>query len=151
MGTVFPDDFEVEVRDRRDGMELVGVVALVSPGNKGRDEERRAFVAKCASHIHRGIGVVVVDIVTPHGHGLHGDLLAFLGGREGPVFAHEAPLSAVAYRSVLAGEKPRLDIWHEPLALGEQLPLMPLPLRGAKPLPLDLEAAYQHAREDSGL
>jgi hypothetical protein len=36
----------------------------VSPANKDRDETRRAFIAKCAAYLQRGIGLIVVDIRT---------------------------------------------------------------------------------------
>src|SRR5207245_1335800 len=61
---VFPDDLEVQVLDQRDDARLVGVVELVSPRNKDRAASRRAFAAKYAAYLQRGIGVVVADIVT---------------------------------------------------------------------------------------
>src|SRR5262245_47168906 len=40
---VFPDAFEVRVYETEGGFKLVGVIELVSPSNKDRPEERRAF------------------------------------------------------------------------------------------------------------
>src|SRR5262249_33979614 len=60
MPAVFPDEFEVQVFRSSGGATLVGAIELVSPGNKDRPETRRAFVAKCASYLHEGIGLIVV-------------------------------------------------------------------------------------------
>ena len=35
---------------------ISGAIELASPGNKDRPETRRAFAAKCASYLARGIG-----------------------------------------------------------------------------------------------
>ncbi len=153
VGITFPDDIEVRIIDTRDGARVVAVIELVSPGNKDREEATRAFVAKCAAYAQRGIGVVVVDIVTSRGGNLHDDLMAFLGGPDGSAFPEDTPLYAVAYRPTSSKKRPRsrLDVWREALAVGAPLPRLPLYLRGAGCVPLDLEAAYTHAREDSGL
>src|SRR5439155_12830290 len=83
MPALFPDDFEVQVFSSVAGPTLVAAIELVSPGNKDRDEARRAFVAKCAAYLQRGIGLIVVDIVTVRHANLHDDLVAFLGHRDG--------------------------------------------------------------------
>ena len=54
---------EVEIRIVG-GATLVGAIELVSPGNKDRAEAHRAFAAKCASYLHEGIGLVIIDVVT---------------------------------------------------------------------------------------
>src|SRR5688572_21571470 len=43
---VLPDDFEVRVFHTAAGMTLVAVIELVSPGNKDRPEQWRAFATK---------------------------------------------------------------------------------------------------------
>src|SRR5262249_39712472 len=78
LGITFPDDIEVQVVDTRDGAAVVAVVELVSPRNKDRPSARRDFVAKCAAYLQRGLGVVVVDIVTSRGGNLHDALMEFL-------------------------------------------------------------------------
>src|SRR5262249_19307071 len=60
----FPDAFEVLVFESEGGARLVAAIELVSPGNKDRDAHRRAFAVKCASNRARGIGLIVIDIVT---------------------------------------------------------------------------------------
>jgi hypothetical protein len=52
MPGIFPDSFEVRVYSFSDGRTLVEAIELISPGNKDRREERRAFATKCASYLH---------------------------------------------------------------------------------------------------
>jgi hypothetical protein len=44
-----------------------------------------------------------------------------------------------------------LDIWHEALGVGSPLPTMPLWLRGAICLPVDLETTYERTRSEQRL
>lgn len=53
------------------GARLVAAIELVSPANKDPADTRRAFVAKCASYLSQGIGLIVVDIVTTRHANLH--------------------------------------------------------------------------------
>ncbi|HMC67459.1 MAG TPA: DUF4058 domain-containing protein, partial [Gemmataceae bacterium] len=64
MPAVFPDSFEVRVFSTMGGRTLVGAIELVSPGNKDRPDERRAFATKCASYLHQGVSLIIMDIVT---------------------------------------------------------------------------------------
>ena len=144
---VFPDDFEVKVFNNLAGPTLVAAIELVSPGNKDRDEMRRAFAAKCAAYLQRGIGLVVVDIVTSRHANLHDELMALLGHISGFAFPTPTPLYATAYRPAHRQERNEIDIWREPLALGQPLPILPLAVRGLGDLPMDLEATYTEARQ----
>ena len=44
-----------------------------------------------------------------------------------------------------------MDVWTVPLTVGRPLPTLPLALRGANAVPLDLEATYTEARARSRL
>jgi hypothetical protein len=144
---VFPDDIEVEVFDLRDGKRLVAVIELISPRNKDREEARRAFAAKCLAYLQRGIGLIIVDIVTARSGNLHQDLLEMLGQAGAAALPPDTPLYAVAYRPAHRKESNQLDLWPVPLALGQPLPLLPLALRGAFFVPVDLEATYTETRQ----
>jgi hypothetical protein len=145
---VFPDDIEVEVFDlRQDGKRLVAIIELISPRNKDREEARRAFVAKCAAYLQRGIGLIVVDIVTSRGGNLHHELMEFLGQPQGSVLPAETDLYAVAYHPARCKEINCLDLWPMALTVGQPLPLLPLGLLGAFFVPVDLEATYTEARQ----
>src|SRR5262249_45008568 len=60
---VFPETFEVRILNTDAGPKLVAAIELISPGNKDRAAERRAFAAKCASYLSQGISLIIVDIV----------------------------------------------------------------------------------------
>ncbi|HEY7314983.1 MAG TPA: DUF4058 family protein [Gemmataceae bacterium] len=148
---VFPDDFEVRIHDQLDGAQLVAAVELASPRNKDRPESRRAFAAKCAAYLQRGIGLIAVDIVTSRHANLHNEL-AQLMGWGGPLpMPADALLYAVAYRPARRQERNEIDIWPAPLEVDGTLPLLPLALKRARAIPLDLEATYTHARQRSRL
>jgi hypothetical protein len=138
---VFPDRFEVRVFTTRDGRQLVGAIELISPGNKDRADERRAFLAKCANYLFQGVSVVIIDIVTNRHANLHNELLNWL---EAPaaLLPDAVDLYAAAYRPVLRGELPQFDIWAHPCAVGEALPTMPLRLTGDLFVPVEFEATY---------
>jgi len=148
---VFPDDIEVLVRDTRDDYRLVAVVELVSPGNKDRPESRQAFAAKVAAYLQRGVGLLVVDIVTSRQANMHNELVRLLGHDAAFLMAEEATLYAVAYRPVRRQEKNQIDVWPMAFAVGAPLPLAPLGLRGNGCVPVDLEVTYTLARQRSRL
>jgi hypothetical protein len=142
---LFPDDFRVMVFSSAAGPTLVAAIELVSPGNKDRDDTRRAFAAKCSTYLQQGIGLNVVDIVSSRHANLHDELMALLGHGAGFVFPAPTPLYATAYRPVHRQQRNEIDLWREPLALGGPLPTLPLAVRGLGSLPIDLEATYTEA------
>jgi hypothetical protein len=148
---VFPDDFEVQLFEQRGGMRLVAVVELVSPCNKDRAESRRAFTTKCAAYLQRGISLIVVDTVTERHFNLHNELAELLGWGEPLLMPATCFLYAVAYRPVHCPEKNEIDLWPAALRIGDSLPLLPLALKGAQAVPLDLGATYTDARRRSRL
>lgn len=148
---IFPDDLEVQVRDERADARLVAVVELVSPRNKDRPDSRRAFGVKGATYLQRGIGLVIVDVVTGRNSNLHNELMSLLVLGEECTMPGRPSLYAVAYGPVRRGEVNQIDVWPSSLTLGESLPLLPLVLRGFGAVPLDLEATYTDARERSRL
>jgi hypothetical protein len=143
----FPDDFAVHVFSSEAGPTLVAAIELVSPGNKDRAETRRAFAAKCAAYLQRGIGLMVVDIVTSRHANLHDDLMELLGQVEGLTFPTPTPLYTTAYRPAHRAGRNEIDLWREPLALGQPLPTLPLAVRGLGCLAIDLEGTYMEARK----
>jgi hypothetical protein len=142
---VFADDFEVRVFSSRTGPTLIGAIELVSPGNKDRPEARRAFATKCASYLHEGISLVVIDIVTGRRANLHNEVAALLATGEEAVLPDDAALYAVAYRPVRRAGREEVDGWPATLAVGERLPVLPLALSAEISMPVDLEATYTDA------
>jgi hypothetical protein len=148
---VFPDEIEVQVFHQSGGATLVGVVELISPGNKDRPETRRAFAAKCASYLQQGIGLVIVDIVTERQSNLHNELVRVLEQPARFEFGDELVLYAVAYQPSRRSGEDRIDAGLYPLALGKPLMIVPLALRGIGTVPVDLETTYMSACRASRL
>jgi len=146
MPAFFPDDMEVQVFSNLAGPTLVAAIELVSPGNKDRGEARRAFVAKCVTYLQRGIGLIVVDIVSSRHANLHDELMTLLGLSDGFTFATPTSLYATAYRPAHREDRNEIDLWRSPLTLGQDLPMLPLAVRGLGCLPINLETTYMEAR-----
>jgi hypothetical protein len=144
---LFPDDFEVQVFSTVAGPTLVAAIELVSPANKDRDEMRRAFAAKCAAYLQRGIGLMVIDIATSRHANLHDELMTLLGHSPAAAFPTPTSLYVTAYRPVHRQQRNEIDLWREPLTVGGALPTMPLAVRGLGFLPIDLEGTYTEARK----
>lgn len=143
----FHDEFVVQVFSNLAGPTLVAAIELVSPRNEDRPEARRDSAAKCAAYLQRGIGLIVVDIVTSRHANLHDELMVLLGHANGFAFPAPTPLYATAYRPAHRQERNEIDLWREPLAVGQSLPTLPLAVRSLGCLPIDLEATYQEARQ----
>ncbi|MGP0065483.1 MAG: DUF4058 family protein [Isosphaeraceae bacterium] len=148
---VFPDDIEVHIRDKLFEVNALAVVELVSPGNKDRPESRLAFSDKSAAYLQRGIGLITLDIVTGRHFNLHNELISRLGLASTFAMAEDSVLYAVAYRPIRRLEQNEIDAWPVNLSVGGPLPVLPLCLRRFRPVPLDLEAAYEDACRRSRL
>ena len=141
------DEVSVEVLTDDGDPRLAAAVELVSPRNKDRPRAREAFAAKCAEHLRRGCGVVVVDAVTTRRADLHADLLAALGANVGAdaEAGGAGSLTAVSYRSVCHDGAGQLLAWPAALGVGRPLPTLPLWLGADLAVPLDLEASHAAA------
>lgn len=151
MPTVFPDEFEVRIFDSSGGATLVAAIELVSPGNKDRPETRKAFAAKCATYLHRGVGLVIVDVVTEKLCNLHNELIDLLGQDARFAFAEPLAIYTSAFRPARRKEGDQIDLWLYPLSLAQPLPTVPLALRNGPTVPVDLDATYNEARQRSRL
>jgi hypothetical protein len=134
------DAVEVMIFNSEAGPTLAGAIELVSPANKDRPAHRDAFVSKCETYLQQGVGLVVVDIVTGRRVNLHDELVVRMAPETSPL---SADLYAAAYRPVDRDGQPSLDMWLETLAVGQSLPTLPLWLRGALCVPVELDATYQ--------
>jgi hypothetical protein len=150
ISTVFPDSLEVLVFSSEAGPTLVAAIELVSPGNKDREEHRRAFAAKCSSYVQQGIGLMIVDIVTNRQANLHNAFVRLLHAG-GSFLLPEELLYATAYRPVRREDTDEIEVWPATLTVGRSLPVLPLPLDKALCVPLDLGATYGEACQRSRL
>jgi hypothetical protein len=141
----FPPGCTVEIQITEGGRTLVAAIELVSPGNKDREGKRRLFAAKCATYLSRGIGLVVIDVVTSRQANLHNDLVQLLGLDAALQMPGPAGLYTVAYRPLRREGAEQIEAWPMPLAIGRPLPAVPLALAADLCLAVDLEVAYADA------
>ncbi|HEV3259077.1 MAG TPA: hypothetical protein VG013_19550, partial [Gemmataceae bacterium] len=87
------------------GLTLVAAIELISPCNKDRPAERRAFATKCASYLSQGISVVVIDIVTSRSANLHNETMRLMEAATELDVPADRNLYAVAYRPVRRQER----------------------------------------------
>jgi hypothetical protein len=142
---VFPETFEVRVLSTDTGPKLVAAIKLVSPGNKDRPAERRAFATKCASYPCQGVSVMIMDIVTNRRGNLQNAILQVMEAADVLLMPAEAILYAAAYRPLRRGTGDEINVWRARLALGQRLPTLPLGLRADLVIPVDFELAYAEA------
>jgi hypothetical protein len=140
---VFPPSATVEILATEGGRTLVAAVELVSPANKDRPASRRLFAAKCASYLSRGMGLIIVDVVSSRQGNLHNELVDLMG--LDPSFRQASGTYAVGYRPTTERETGRIECWPAPVAVGVVLPTMPLSLHAELCVPVDLELAYLQA------
>ncbi len=145
LAATFADDFEVRVFSSLNGPTLVAAIEMVSPGNKDRPDQRRAFAIKCASYLHQGVGLLVIDIVTPRHANLHNEILRLLDADPAVHLPADTRLYAVAYRPIRRRDQEQIDVWPARFAVGDVLPVLPLALNAELAMPIDLEATYADA------
>ena len=127
------------------GLTLVAAIELIGPGNKDRPEQRQAFAIKCASYLHQGVSLIVIDIVTSRRANLYNEIIALLPSACGSEMPAQAALYAAAYRPVLCQACAEIEIWPATFSVGDPLPELPLHLTGDLFVPVDFEATYQEA------
>jgi hypothetical protein len=145
-GTVryeFPDTMEIRVTSEETG-QLVGAVEFVSPGNKDRGSKRDMFLAKCLDYLAGGACVVVVDVITERRANLHNEIVTRLGA-ENLALPDEVSLYAAAYRPIIRKKKMNVDVWVNPLRVGEVIPTMPMRVVAGLFVPVELEETYAAA------
>ena len=124
--------------------QIIAVIELVSPGNKGSRHGLRAFRDKAFSVLRLGIHLVVVDLFPPgprDPQGIHKVIWDKFIDND---FAlpSDKPLTVASY---IGGPIPEAFV--EPTGVGTDLPEMPLFLTPEVYVPLPLEAAYLSAWE----
>jgi hypothetical protein len=138
------DEFEVRVYDAQRGRRLVAAIELVSPANKDRPENRRAFVAKVATLLQKDVCVSIVDLVTIRQFNLYADLLELIGLSDpqlGPTPPHLYSVTARTRKQ--PDRRSLLDTWYYPMTPGQPLPTLPIWLDADLRVLLPLEESYE--------
>jgi hypothetical protein len=122
----------------------VAAIEIISPANKDRPENRRAFAAKMIALLREDVSVSIVDVVTVRQFNLYADLLELINRTDPTIGAEPPHLYAATMRfRKPARRKPRIDTWFYPLELGGPLPTLPLWLTEDLVVKLDLEPSYE--------
>jgi hypothetical protein len=123
---------------------IVALLEILSPGNKASDYAFQSLLVKVGGALHQGIHVVLVDLHPPtprDPRGVHAAVWESLhAGSSGP--PEGRPLTLVSYR---AGA--RTTAYVEPLAVGQELPAIPLFLEPEWHVWVPLEGTYRAAWE----
>lgn len=127
--------------------EIVCVLEIVSPGNKGGRAALRAFVEKTIEFLRQGIHLLVIDLFPPtprDPQGMHKAIWDEI--EEEPLeLPPDKPLTLAAYVAgdLVAGIEATAYV--EPIGVGDTLPDMPAYLNRNGYVPVPLEATYQAA------
>lgn len=138
------DEYEVRIYDVDRDRRLVAAIELVSPANKDRPQTRQAFVAKCAALLQQHVSVTIVDVVTTRDFNRYAELLTFLQQSDATVADPPANTYAITCHYTLPPKgRSIFEAWHNPLAIGQPLPMLPIWLADDLVVTLDLEASYE--------
>jgi hypothetical protein len=121
--------------------DIVAVIEIVSPGNKGSRAAWRTFIEKSVELLRRGIHLLVVDLFPPSPRDPQGVHKAIWDEfvEEPFELPPDKPLTVAAYS---AGPPPTAYV--EPVAVGDNLPpRMPIFLSSHEYVPAPLEPTYQ--------
>jgi hypothetical protein len=120
--------------------QVVCVIELVSPGNKGATSSLRAFVEKTVDFLKHGVHVLVVDLFPPSARDPQGIHKAIWDEIEEAPFELPPgkPLTLAAYVATL----PK-TAYVQPVGVWDVLPDMPAYLDPDGYVPVPLEATYQ--------
>jgi hypothetical protein len=120
--------------------ELIAVIEIVSPGNKDNTNGLRTFVRKAVKLLRRGVHLLIVDLFPPSvrdPHGIHKPIWDQF--KDEPFdLPPDKPLTLAAYAA--GSEK---VAYVENVAVGDQLPDMPIFLTPDHYVPCPLEATYE--------
>jgi hypothetical protein len=124
--------------------DVVAMVEIVSPGNKSSQSELSAFVRKADQALMASVHLLIVDLFAPGPRDPSGIHRAIWGeGREGDfALPDDKLLTCVSYVG-----SPCIEVFLEPVAVGDSLPEMPLFLTPESYVLLPLDATYRSAWE----
>ncbi len=128
----------------RSGHDVIAVIELVSPGNKASRAGLRNFVAKAVELLERGVHLSVIDLFPPgrrDPQGIHAEIWSEIEEDDFEL-PKDKPLTIAAYA---AGTVKKAFI--EPVAVGDELPDMPLFLEPESYVQVPLESTYRTACE----
>jgi hypothetical protein len=124
------------------GHRVVAVLEIISSGNKDSKSAFEMFVRKAQDLIYAGIHRVLIDLFPPTRRDPAGIHPAVWGDDDADTFQFDKrkPLTCASY---VGG--PGAEAFVEPIAVGDDLPEMPIFLTTTQYVPVPLESTYQAA------
>jgi hypothetical protein len=124
------------------GDRIVAMIELVSPGNKSAAHALRQFVDKANELLQQRIHLLIIDPFPPSKRDPHGIHAAIFERIEDEPFAlpPEKPMTLVSYEC-----DDRVRGYLEPVAVGDELPDMPVFLLPGVSIDVPLERTYMAA------
>jgi hypothetical protein len=122
------------------GDRLVAFIELLSLGNKSSQRSLDRFLDKACSVIESGVHLLIVDLYPPgilDPQGIHGEIWNEIDPSSPFEFPDKRKMTAVSYHAIAP-----VVAYVEPIAIGLQLPEMPLFLDGNRYVNLPLERTY---------
>lgn len=123
--------------------QVVAIVEILSPGNKSSRSAIDAFLRKARETLAAGVHLMVIDLFPPtirDPQGIHNVIWDSDNGDEYE-YVENKPLICVSYIGGATAEA-----FLEPVAVGDDLPDMPLFLTPDYYVPIPLESTYESAR-----
>ena len=120
--------------------DVVSVIEVVSPGNKGSRSSLRSFVEKTIEFLQKGVHVLVLDLFPPSTRDPQGIHKAIWDAVEKRPF--ELPTDKQLTLAAYVSDRP-LTAYVEPVGVGDTLPDMPVHLDPDSYVLLPLEATYE--------
>jgi len=122
---------------------LIAAIEIISPRNKDRPSARARYLGRYLGYLRQAVHLMVIDVLPrPTGFSFADEVGRDLGQ---PLPPTPTPF-AVSYR--VGGPTPDgtlVATWRRPLAVGQPLPTLPLPLNFRQEVPIDLEHTYREA------
>jgi hypothetical protein len=124
--------------------QIIAMIEIVSPGNKDRQTPFAAFIHKAQQALLAGIHLLIVDLFPPTSRDPDGIHRVIWDSDYDGDFALPAdkPLTCVSYIGYSG-----MEVFLQPVAVGDTLPEMPLFLTREVYVPVPLEATYEAAWE----
>jgi hypothetical protein len=120
--------------------DVISIIEIVSPGNKGGQPVLRAFVEKTVAFLKNGINVLVVDLFPPSPRDPQG-IHPVIWDEIDPQPFELPPDKPLTLASYVAGIPKVARV--EPVAVGDPLPDMPAYLDSVSYVPVPLESTYE--------
>ena len=126
------------------GHRVVAMIEIVSPGNKASQTAFDAFVAKVHEMLRAGIHLLIIDLFPPtprDERGIHAAIWEGIGSKPFEPTS-EQPLTLVSYQASVPKRA-----FAETVAVGDDLPAMPLFYRADRYIEVPLASTYHSAWE----